>query len=80
MLSSPFCDRDLEAALVNNGQRRVLFDDGVNDFTRSSRSDRIKTVASRVLHHEFYKWFYLAISILSFFALITSFCHKWYTA
>jgi hypothetical protein len=61
--------RDLEAALVNNQHRNRIFDE-TNDFVRPTHSDRIKTVASRMLHSEFYKWFYVAISVLSIFALI----------
>lgn len=62
-------NRDLEAALVMGDQRTRLFDEQ-NNPRSSDRMDKIKSIASRVMHHEFYKWFYVVISVLSIFALI----------
>lgn len=69
------CYSDLEAALVNNSQERRIFGEA-DDFVRnSSWTDRVKSVASRVLHGEFYKWFYVVISVLSVLALFTVILH-----
>lgn len=62
--------RDVEAALVAEPRDRLIMED-MNDFLRGGRRERIKSLASRVMHHDFYKWFYVIQSILSLFALIT---------
>lgn len=40
-------------------------------LSRSPRLDHIKSIASRIMHSEFYQWFYVGISVLSVMALIT---------
>lgn len=72
----PITSRDLEAALVSSGSGGSCTHPA--DLGRRSRMDTLKSAASRIMHHEFYRWFYVWCALLSAAALVISFWHKWY--
>lgn len=77
--------RDLEVAVINIDSYNPLdaptSEQGflqALDF-RNRNDGRFSAAASRILYSDFYRWFYVSMTVLSILAFGISFWHKWYS-
>jgi hypothetical protein len=83
-ISNWLCFRDLEVAVINIDSYNPLDSptseqDYLQALDFRNRNDgRFSAAASRILYSDFYRWFYVSMTVLSILAFAISFWHKWY--